>query len=228
MSAKVNTTQEGHRKVRTLLVDDHPITRLGLRSLLETTEDLRVVGEAGGAEEAVRLAVRLRPDLIVLDLRLGGEGDGAEVCREAKALSDPPRILVHTAHGRTADLAAVAVAGADGYFHKGADYLEFPGVIRRIFSGERVWFASEQTEPQMVGRTASKGPALTPREHEVFALMLRRYSNAEVGSTLYMSLPTVKTHVKHILGKMGLKSRKELFRPAAGLTAARRGGRVRR
>ena len=82
-------------KVKALLVDDHPVTRLGVRSLLETTEDLEVVGEAGNAEDAVRLAARHQPDLIVLDIRLGGKGDGMEVCRKIKTFPAPPRILIH-------------------------------------------------------------------------------------------------------------------------------------
>ncbi|PLS84716.1 MAG: DNA-binding response regulator [Actinobacteria bacterium] len=203
------------KKIRTLLVDDHPVTRLGIRSLLETTKDLLVVGEAGDAEEAVRLAVRLQPDLVVLDVRLGEKGDGMEVCRRMKAIPNPPRILLHSAYGGSEDLAAAAVVGADGYFHKGEEYLEFPGVIRRVCGGERVWFVDTKAEPPLAPRVASRSPALTPKEREVFALLLKRYSNAEVGRVLYMSLPTVKTHVKHILGKMGLKSRKELFRPLA-------------
>lgn len=199
-------------KVQILLVDDHPVTRLGIRSLLDTTEDLELVAEANDAEEAVRLAARLRPDLMVLDLRLGEKDDGIEVCRKAKALPAPPLILMHSAHSRAENMAAATLAGADGYFHKGADYLAFPDVVRRVCTGERVWFVDTAAGPRLDPSTAHKGPALTPKEREVFALMLRRYSNAEVGRTLYISLPTVKTHVKHILGKMGLKSRKELFR----------------
>ena len=201
------------KKINVLLVDDHPVARLGIRSLLETTDDLEVVGEAGVADEAVRLAARLRPDLIVLDVRLGEGGDGMEACRKIKALADPPRVLLHSAFGGAEDLARATVAGADGYFHKGEEYLEFPEVVRRVCGNERVWFVDRAGEARLNPRVERKGPALTPKEHEVFALMLKRYSNAEVGRTLYMSLPTVKTHVKHILGKMGLKSRKDLFSP---------------
>ena len=213
LDIKTPARHKSDTKVRTLLVDDHPVTRFGIRSLLQTTEDLEVVGEAGDVEEAVRMAFRLQPDLVVLDLRLGENGDGMEVCRKIKASPNPPRVLIHSAFGKAEDLARATVAGADGYFHKGEEYLEFPGVVRRVCGGERVWFVDTAEEPQLAARTACKGPALTPKEREVFALMLKRYSNAEVGRTLYMSLPTVKTHVKHILGKMGLKSRKELFSP---------------
>lgn len=212
-----NIRQGGETSITTLLVDDHPVTRLGIRSLLETTEDIEVIGEAGDAEEAMRLALRLRPDLVVLDVRLGENGDGMEVCREMKSLPVPPRVLIHSTYNRAQDTATAAVAGADGYFHKGEEYLEFPGVVRRVCSGERVWFVETGTEPRLDWISARKGPALTPKEREVFALMLRRYSNAEVGRTLYMSLPTVKTHVKHILGKMGLKSRKGLFQAPTSL-----------
>ncbi len=222
MDSDVCLSKGMNAMVRMLLVDDHPVTRLGIRSLLETTDDLVVVGEAGGAEEAVRLAVRLRPDLVVLDVRLGDTGDGIEVCRELKALPEPPRVLIHSTYNRAQDTATAALAGADGYFHKGEEYLEFPGVVRRVCSGERVWFVETEAGPRPDLISTHRGPALTPKEREVFALMLRRYSNAEVGRTLYMSLPTVKTHVKHILGKMGLKSRKELFQaPGLARGAAR-------
>ena len=217
-----NRQQAKSAIVRILLVDDHPVTRLGIRSLLETTDDLLVVGEAGDAEGAVRLAVRLRPALVILDVRLGENGDGMEVCRQMKALPQPPRILIHSTYNRAQNTATAAVAGADGYFHKGEEYLEFPGVVRRICGGERVWFVETGAEPRLDQCAAHRGPALTPKEREVFALMLRRYSNAEVGRTLYMSLPTVKTHVKHILGKMGLKSRKALFQNTVPPRANRR------
>ena len=222
MSTEATTRQGAGKKIKTLLVDDHPVTRLGIRSLLQTTEDLTVVGEAGDAEEAVRLAARLDPDLVVLDLRLGEKGDGMEVCRRLKTFSAPPRILIHSAFSRAEDLATATVAGADGYFHKGEEYLEFPGVVRRVCGGERVWFVDATAEPSLDPRTARKGPALTPKECEVFALMLRRYSNAEVGRALYMSLPTVKTQVKHIFAKMALKSGKQTFLPQGTSRAAPR------
>lgn len=197
-----------------MLVDDHPVTRLGIRNLLEMTEDLLVVGEAGDEKEAVRLANRLEPDLVILDLRLGETGDGMEVCRRMKDLPNPPHVLIHSAYKGTEDMATAAVAGADGYFHKGAEYLEFAGVVRRVLAGERVWFVHAEAAESLDAEEKTRGPALTPREREVFALMLRRYSNEEVGRALYLSIPTVKTHVKHILAKMGLKSRKDLFRPS--------------
>ena len=222
MDSDVCLSKGMNATVRMLLVDDHPVTRLGIRSLLETTDDLVIVGEAGGAEEAVRLAVRLRPDLVVLDVRLGDNGDGIQVCRELKALPEPPRVLIHSTYNRAQDTATAALAGADGYFHKGEEYLEFPGVVRRVCGGERVWFVETEAGPRPDLIFTRRGPALTPKEREVFALMLRRYSNAEVGRTLYMSLPTVKTHVKHILGKMGLKSRKELFQAPSLTQVAQR------
>ena len=213
LGARTLSAHRSSKQINILLVDDHPVTRLGIRSLLNTTDDLEVVGEAGGADEAVRLAARLRPDLVVLDVRLGECGDGMEVCRKVKALPNPPRVLFHSALDGAEDLSRATVAGADGYFHKGEEYLEFPGVVRRVCGGERVWFVDTASEVRITPGIVRKGPALTPKEREVFALMLKRYSNAVVGRVLYMSLPTVKTHVKHILGKMGLKSRKDLFSP---------------
>lgn len=195
-----------------MLVDDHPAIRRGLRSLLEQTDDIEVVGEARNAEEAVRLAAELKPDLAILDLRLRGETNGVEVCRGINDLPDPLRVLIHTAYNTAEDVTAATLADADGYVHKGAEQLGIIEVLRRVHSGERVWAVNVEprtTEPRL--EEAARGASLTPKEKEVFLLMLRRYSNAEIARELFVSLPTVKTHVGNVMRKLGIKRRKELF-----------------
>lgn len=199
--------------MRVLVVDDHPVVRVGLRTLLQQSGDVEVVGETGDAREAVRLAGELEPQLVILDLRLRGERSGVEACREIRGLPDPPRVLFHTAHNTADDVSAATLAGADGYLYKGT---EQPGVVevaRRVHGGERVWAVDVErprnAESRLDGTT--RGANLTPKEREVLLLMLRRYTNAEIARELYVSLPTVKTHVGSVMRKLGIKRRTELF-----------------
>jgi DNA-binding NarL/FixJ family response regulator len=199
--------------VRVLIVDDHPSVRLGLRALLEQAAGVEVVGEAVDAAGAVGLAAELRPDLVILDLRLQGKTSGAQVCRSIKDLPSPPRVLIHTAYNTADDITAATLAGADGYVYKGVGQAGFLRVMRRISSGERVWAVSveDRTTEARAKVEAAKGVNLTRKKREVFLLMLERYSNAEIARELYVSLPTVKTHVGNIMRKLGIKRRKELF-----------------
>ena len=199
--------------MRVLLVDDHPAIRLGMKSLLDLTDDIQVVGEAKDAEGAMRLVTELEPDLVVLDLRLKGETGGIEVCRDIKALPDPPRVLIHTAHNAAEDLAMVTLVGADGYLHKGVEGAEIADVVRRTHAGERVWLLTiNPDEAQSHLLDTLKYESLTSKEKEILTLVLRRYSNAEIAKELYVSLPTVKTHVRNILRKYEVSSRRDLFR----------------
>lgn len=196
--------------MRILLVDDHPTVRLGLKHLLESAAGNEVVGEAGNAADAVRLAGELRPDVVLLDLRLGDDS-GIEVCREVKAMPDAPRVLVFTAHTNVEDVAAATLAGADGYLHKGVSGEELLDAVERTHAGKRVWLlpAAEEESASRI-EEASGEARLTPKEKEVFALVLKRRTNAEIAAELYISLYTVKNHVSNILRKLGLKSRREI------------------
>jgi DNA-binding NarL/FixJ family response regulator len=195
--------------VRILLVDDHPTVRFGLKHLLAFAAE--VVGEAENADDAVRLARELHPELVLLDLRLG-EDSGIEVCREIKALPDAPRVLVFTAHASVEDVAGATLAGADGYMHKGIEGEGILAALERIHSGKHVWLlpAGNEVEVATRLRETSGGVRLTPKEKEVFALVLKRRTNPEIAEELYISLYTVKNHVSSILRKLGLKSRREI------------------
>ncbi len=196
--------------MRILLVDDHPTVHFGLKHLLESAAGTEVAGEAGNAADAVRLAGELRPDVVLLDLRLG-EDSGIEVCREIKALPDAPRVLIFTAHTGVEDVAAATLAGADGYLHKGVAGEELIDAVGRIHAGGRVWLLPAAEEEAASRIEEASGEAwLTPKEKEVFALVLKRRTNAEIARELYISLYTVKNHVSSILRKLGLKSRREI------------------
>jgi two-component system response regulator DevR len=195
--------------LRILLVDDHPTVRFGLKHLLASADE--VVGEAENATDAVWLVQDLRPDLVLLDLRLG-EYSGIEVCREIKALPGAPRVLVFTAHASVEDIAGATLAGADGYLHKGVAGDKILDAVRRTHAGQRVWLLPAENEDEAADRIReTSGEArLTPKEKEVFALVLKRRTNPEIADELYISLYTVKNHVSSILRKLGLKSRREI------------------
>ena len=173
---------------------------------------MEVVGEAGNAEDALGLCAGLKPDIVVLDVRLRGEMNGIEVCRELKTYPDPPRVLIHTSYNTGEDLATATLAGADGYFHKGIEEVELADAVRRTAAGERVWITGvEPGEAESYLVKIPKLASLTRKEREVYALIRKRLSNRDIAALLYLSLPTIKTHVRSILRKMEVSSRWDLF-----------------
>jgi DNA-binding NarL/FixJ family response regulator len=196
--------------VRILLVEDHPIVRLGLRTAIEAEPDMTVAGEAETAEDAVRAVARLRPDLVILALRLEGELSGPGVCREIKERPRPPAVLVYTAFDSAADASASYLAGADGFLHRRTAPDRLLGSIRDTHAGRRVWVPREQVaEPGAAGQDPAA--ELTPRERQVLGLILLRCSNVQIAERLGLRLPTVKTHVRGLLRKLGVRSRRDLF-----------------
>jgi DNA-binding NarL/FixJ family response regulator len=205
--------------MKVVIADGHPTMRLGLRGLLFTTE-MRVVGETGDGEEAIRLARERHPDLVVLGLNLTGETDGIEACRRIKALPHPPRVLVYAAHDFADPVSACLLAGADCCLNKRVECEEFLDIMRRVVAGERSWLPGPARSGGRarcwVPHESPPGAALlTSKEREVLVLLLRRCSNAEIADRLYLSVPTVKTHLRNILRKLGAKSRRDLLHPDA-------------
>ena len=204
------------RKVRVVLVDLCPATRLGVSVSLQELKDTEVVGEASDAKEALHLNDELRPDLVILDIELGDAAEGLWLCKQLKTSSSKrPQVLIYTARTSREEVAAVMLAGADGYLHKAVDREKIGDIVSRVHSGERIWYLGSATESRTEFDSLIEGASLTPREGEILMLVLGRHTNAEVAEQLSLSPNTVKTHVSSILRKLGLESRQEIMRHAS-------------
>jgi two-component system, NarL family, response regulator DevR len=194
--------------VKVMLVDNHPVTLLGMRTLLSES-GVDDISEAPDAEAALTLAGEERPDLVVLDSDLGEE-NGLEVCREIKTLPDAPKVVVYTARTSREDVAEACLAGADGYLYKGAEREKLAEIVEKTNEGERNWVLG----PDGGGTDFQKNieaADLTPKEREILALLLDRNTNRGIADKLRLSENTVKTHVHSVLKKLHLHSRQELF-----------------
>ncbi|MBP8138990.1 MAG: response regulator [Alicycliphilus sp.] len=200
------------------LVDDHTLLRRGLVALLSQHEDLRVVGEAGDAAEALRQLPQLRPDVILLDNHLPGVR-GVDAIAGLLEASQGSRVLMLTVSEDGEDLGAALRHGAQGYLLKTIDGDLLAQAIRRAARGEPVVspemmgklvaaFQSQGApEPEPAPDDANAAPQLSPREEEVLREIARGASNKEIARTLAIAETTVKIHVQHILRKLGLTSR---------------------
>ena len=207
--------------IRVLIVDDHDIVREGQRALINTEPGMEVIGEAKNGIEAIELADRLQPDVILLDLRMP-EKDGIEASEEIKKGNPEARILVLTSFAEDERVYAAIKAGAMGYLLKDASPQKILKSIRDVFQGET------SIEPRLaqklmreIQRTSDSPPTeepLTVREMEVIRLIAEGLSNQEIAERLVISERTVRTHVTNILGKLHLANRTQ-----AALYALREG-----
>jgi DNA-binding NarL/FixJ family response regulator len=202
--------------LRLLVVDDHPVVRMGLVAMLSDLEDVEVVAEAADGEEAVVLARRHRPDVVLMDLRMPGV-DGATATARLRADGDGPAVLVLTTYDTDADIVRAVEAGANGYLLKDAPRETLADAIRRAARGETV------LAPPVVARLAHRmrtpvGPVLTDRETQVLQCVARGLSNSQVGRELHIGEATVKTHLLRSFEKLGVADR------TAAVTAAYRAG----
>jgi DNA-binding NarL/FixJ family response regulator len=201
--------------IRVLLADDQVLVRTGLRTILEDAGGFDVVGEAGDGGEAVARSAQLHPDVVLMDVRMPNL-DGIEATRRIRAQPRPPRVLVLTTFDLDEYVYAGLRAGASGFLLKDALAAELVSAIRAVVAGDAV--VAPGATRRLIERFLDSGqlPApdaaqrlavLTEREREVLALMARGLSNAEVARQLCLSEGTVKTHVSHLLGKLGLRDR---------------------
>ncbi|KUJ68941.1 LuxR family transcriptional regulator [Streptomyces albus subsp. albus] len=206
--------------MRVLLVDDHQVVRRGLRTFLEVQDDIEVVGEAADGEEGVARAAELRPDVILMDVKMPGM-DGVEALRRLREADSPARVLVVTSFTEQRTVVPALRAGAAGYVYKDVDPDALAGAIRSVHAGH-VLLQPEVAEALLTQEVANGGPgrqnALTEREREVLALIADGRSNREIARALVLSEKTVKTHVSNILMKLDLADRTQ-----AALWAVRHG-----
>jgi two-component system NarL family response regulator len=188
--------------IRILVVDDHKIVRQGLVALLNTVPEMKVVAEASDGEDAIEVYRRHKPDITLMDLRLPKLG-GADVIARIRAEAPAARLIVLTTFDGDEDIFRAIQAGAKGYLLKGMDIDELTEAIRSVHAGKsRIpAFVAEKLAERM------GGPALTTREIEVLKRIVAGRSNKEIGTDLFISEATVKTHVNSILGKLGVADR---------------------
>ncbi|MGW1128046.1 response regulator [Streptomyces sp. NPDC002526] len=205
----MNASTATDPRLTVLVVDDDELTRTGLRTLLSSKPDLDVVGEASDGAEAVAAVTRLRPDVVLMDVRMP-RVDGITATRRLQALPDPPKVVVVTTFENDEYVWDAMRAGASGFIRKRAPAQQIAHAIRLVASGDSVLF------PDAVRRMAADRPvrqdpsltaALTKRETEILRLMARGLSNQEIATRLVVSLETVKTHVGNVLVKLRVRNR---------------------
>jgi len=202
-------------RIRVLIVDDHEIVRLGLRTLLADESDIEVVAEAGTAEDALIQVANHRPDVVILDIQLPGRS-GLEACRDIRARFPKTQVVILTSHSRDNFIEQTLLAGAAGYILKQVGNEELVRAIRAAHRGETA------LDPQSAGRLVAQLKDLqtqeeknafrdlSRRELEVLLLVARGQSNKEIGQTLNLSEITVRNYVSVILEKLHLRNRIEM------------------
>ncbi|MFJ9727275.1 response regulator [Streptomyces sp. NPDC101209] len=191
--------------VRLLLCDDHAVVRAGLRALMASAEGIEVAGEAGSGEEALALAARLRPDVVLMDLQLGDGMDGVAAIRELTAHQSAPRVLVLTMFDTDADITRAIEAGATGYLLKAERPEELFAAVHSAARGRTA--LSAPVADRLLARMRSPHPVLSTREREILGQLARGLGNREIARALFISEATVKTHLGRIYGKLGVETR---------------------
>lgn len=202
--------------IRTVVVEDHPVTRLGLVTALKAQPDFEVVAECESVPACVDACLDLEPDLAIVPLRLEGELLGVQLCRELKERTET-RVLIYTSFYDSAETTAAYLSGTDSLVNKSLRTQTLLDAARSTAAGQRVWAVSETTDRRAEQQQALiKESQLTRREQEILDLMLQRHSNNEIAGHLHIEVSTVKTHVTHILQKLGIDSRSSLLsRPSS-------------
>ena len=218
-------------RIRVLVVDDDELMRAGLRGVLSSAPEIEVVGEAGDGRDALYRARLLRPDIVLMDVRMP-ELDGVAATRELLSVAPDARVVIVTTFEQDDYIFGALDAGASGFLLKRTRPEELIAAIRTVAAGDSLLSPSVTSRViERMARQPSPDPArderlaeLTPREHEVLALVARGCSNAEIAAALTIEESTVKTHVKRVLAKVGARDRVQavIFAYESGL--ARPGG----
>jgi DNA-binding NarL/FixJ family response regulator len=201
--------------VRVLVVDDQALVREGLMTLLEVAPDITPVASAADGEEAVALAARHRPDVVLMDLRMP-KLDGVEATRQIRGALPDTEVVVLTTHADEDSILDALRAGARGYLTKDAGIAEISRAVQAAAAHQalldpvvqsRLIAAAGAARPPTPAAPPTLPDELTPREAEVLSLIARGLSNAEIAATLVVSEATVKTHINHVFSKIGARDR---------------------
>lgn len=201
------------RVVRLLVVDDHDVVRVGLRALLSERPEFKIVGEARTMNEAIHKAVRLKPDVVLMDVRLP-DGSGVEACREIVDVSPETRVVFLTSYADDDSILAAVVAGAHGYILKEIDSLTLVSAIQAVSDGQSIldpivtqraltWIRGLQSVRMATGGTEP----LSPQEERVLALVAEGKTNKEIATALRLSDKTVKNYLANIFQKLHISRR---------------------
>ena len=211
--------------IRILVVDDHEIVRTGLRAVLEGEDSLEVAGEAATQEEAISKAAALRPDVVLMDVRLGDDenaGSGIEACRAIRSELPDTQVLMFSSYGEREAVVASILAGAAGFVTKNVARAQLLEALRTVARGESL-LDSKATGAvlarlkELSAAERSDDDPLSPREREVLALIARGLTNRQIAETLVISEHTARNHVTSILDKLGFFRRSEAAAYAARL-----------
>jgi two-component system, NarL family, response regulator NreC len=209
--------------INVLLADDHAIVRAGLKAVLGVAPDIRVIGEASNGADAVAMAERLKPHVVIMDLTMSG-GDGVSATKSLAALNNPPKVLVLTMHTEEEYLMPALKAGASGYLVKSAADRDLVDAIRAVMRGEM--YVQQNAGRVLARGFVAKDPAgeerarfdrLTERERNVLVLVARGYSAPEIGDRLSISPKTVDTYKQRVNEKLGVAHRADYVRIAMRL-----------
>ncbi|MGO1482286.1 MAG: response regulator [Brachybacterium sp.] len=204
--------------IRIMMVDDHPVVRAGLRALLEADEGIEVVAEVGSGTEGLRVLDELAvspdgaPDLVLMDLNLGDGIGGIETTRTLRQRHPSVQVLAVTTFDAEADIVGALEAGATGYVLKDSPTQALIDAAREAAAGRSV--LSPEVQQRLVRRMTHPATALSPRETEILAALATGATNREVAKALFISESTVKTHLVHLYGKLGVDSRTAAIRVA--------------
>lgn len=202
-----------NNKIRVLLIDDHDIVRLGIRTLIQRNEDMIVCGESGNLEEGYKFIEKDKPDVVLLDMKLP-DGDGIIGCRTIKRISPGTKVIILTAYGEDSLIVEVIKVGADGYLLKNIDSKKIVSSIRDVAKGDKV--LDQNVLNKFIDLVKNKDKStenddilLTKQERNILDLISEGKTNKEISSELYVAEKTVRNYVSAILKKIKVDNRTE-------------------
>ena len=221
-----NASGTAERQIRVFLLDDHELVRRGIRDLLYTEPTIVVVGEASDADEALEKIPQTRPDVAVLDVRLGDGASGVEVCREIRSGHPDVACIMLTSFADDEALFASIMAGASGYVLKQIRGSDLVRAISRVASGESL--LDSAVTARVLERLRNPPPEddplsdLTAQERRILGLISEGRTNREIADAMFLAEKTVKNYVSHLLAKLGMARRSEAAAYAARISERRR------